>query len=205
MSRLLSFAFILLLSVPFSALALEGIGPRLTIVGIVENIQLTQKELFENVGGTIFLRVTNGQLVTVKIGKYTEIISEGKTSRNKLLPINITKNMQLRIRGLREGSAGLNASLIVVTNVALNPALSANGKVESIDAYGITVLTSSGTRQLYEITNETEINVSYIMTGKEGTTLIGKTALLTLNPNNGSQVRILRITDRAANGYDGRQ
>ncbi len=196
-----SFSFFLaslFVAIPLSALALEGIGPRLTIAGTIESTTFTEKELFENVGGTIYLRAkNNNQLITVRIGRYTEIISEGKSSRKKLLPINLTKGMDVRVRGMRDGVAGLNASLIVVTNISLNPVLSSAGKIEAIDPFGVTILTTSGERKLYEITNETEVNVSYVMTGKEGATLIGKTAILTLNPKNGSQVRILRITDKA--------
>ncbi len=200
MSRLSSLLVVasFLLVLPFSVFALEGIGPRLTVAGTIESVEFTQKQLFENVGGTVYLRVkSNNQLIKATIGQYTEIISEGKSSRKKLLPINLLKGMDVRIRGLRDGVAGLNASLIVVTNISLNPVLSSAGKIEALDAYGVTLLTPSGERKLYEITNETEVNVSYVMIGKEGATLIGKTAILTLNPKNGSQVRILRITDKA--------
>jgi len=190
----LSLGFCLIL-LPSSALALEGIGPRVTVTGTVQEIHMTDKQKFNQVGGEVIIKATNGQLVTVVLAKDSSIISEGKLSRRKpMVPANITIGMEVRVRGWRIDSKSLTASLFVVLNIELNPALSANGILQSIDGNTIKVLDQSGQTRTFAITNETEINVSYSLRGVDGMTFIGKQVLLTLNPLNNSQIRNLTLT-----------
>lgn len=187
-----------LLASPLSALALEGIGPRVTVTGTVVEVRISEKQAFEAEGGEFVIKATNGQLVTLIVTEDTQIISEGRLSRKNMTPVNIVKDMQVRVRGWRIDSKTLTASLFIIMNVELNPALSLNGTIQSIDDTTITILATDGRTGTYNITNETEVNISYILRGKDGLTLVGKQTLLTLNPNDRTQVRVLRITGNAA-------
>jgi hypothetical protein len=191
--RLLALSFVIVL-IPLSALALEGIGPRVTVTGAVEEIFITQKQSFDQEGGTILVRASNGQLVTVVLAKDTEIISEGRLSRKQLIPANITKNMQVRVRGWRVDSKTLTASLFIILNIQTNPSLSTSGTLQAINEDSIQVLTQDGKVHVYQVTNETDVNISFALRGMNGLTFIGKQVLLTLNPTNSSQVRVIRMT-----------
>jgi len=196
-SRLFLAASLLVFLLPSSALALEGIGPRVTVSGTVEGFLITPKQAFDQVGGEVVIKAVNGQLVTVIMDKDSIIISEGKLSRRKQMsPANITAGMDVRVRGWRIDSKSLTASLFVILNVQLNPALSANGILQSIENDKIKVLSQNGQVSEYFITNETEVTVNYILRSVDGMTFIGKQVLLTLNPRNNLQIRNLTITGK---------
>ena len=187
----------LALALPFVTFALEGIGPRVTVTGTVQEVRITPKQAFDEFGGEVVIKAVNGQLVTVIMNKDSIIISEGKLSRRKQMsPANITAGMDVRVRGWRIDSKSLTASLFVILNVQLNPALSANGILQSIENDKIKVLNQSGQVSEYFITNETEVTVNYILRGIDGMSFIGKQVLLTLNPRNNLQIRNLTITGK---------
>ncbi len=188
--------FLLLVGViilPESTFALEGIGPRVTVTGTVQEIHMTQKQKFDQIGGEIIMKAENGQIVTVILQDTAQIISEGRLSRKSLIPANIQLNMLVRARGWRVDSKSLTAALVIIQNIQLNPALSLNGVLQSIDGDNISVLSQDGQTRTFGITNETTVNISYELTGKSALSLIGKQVLLTLNPKDQSLVRILRI------------
>ncbi len=197
-SRLFLSVVFLALLLPSSAFALEGIGPRVTVSGTVEGFLITPKQAFDQVGGEFYLRATNGQLVTVVFTKETEIISEGRLSRKQLIPANITKDMSIRVRGWRVDSKTLTASLFIIQNIEMNPGLNANGTLQSIGNGSVSVLLPNGKVYTYAVTNETDVIVNFTLRGTEGLSLTSKQVLLTLNPTNTSQVRILRITGEKA-------
>lgn len=184
----------LLSSLPIAS-ALEGLGPRVTVTGTVLEVQLTEKQAFDKVGGTLVLKATNGQIVTIAITKDSEIISEGRLSRKLLVPSNIEAGMQVRARGWRSSTSSITASLIVLLSIEANPDLSGNGTISSIGDNAVTLLSQDGKARTYRITNESEINISYSVFGFRGLSLIGKKAVLTLNPTDAGAVRILRISD----------
>ena len=177
-----------------SAFALEGIGPSITVTGTVATITITAQQDWDEYGGELTLTATNGQGVTVVFTKDTQIIAEGRLSRKPLLPKDIMKGMSVRVRGRRLDSGSLTASLFIIQNVSLNPQLSANGTLTAIDGSTISVLQADGKTHVYSLTNETEVNISYTIRGATGLSLIGKKVLLTLNPSNNTQVRVLRIS-----------
>ncbi len=179
---------------PLGASALEGIGPRVTVTGIVQEVRISQKQAFDQVGAEVVVKATNGQLVTMVITSDTQIVSEGKLSRRQMIPADIVVGMQVRVRGWRVDSQTLTASLFIVMNVSLNPALSDNGILQSINGGNITVLGQDGLVRSYSITNETEVNINYALNGADAMSLIGKQVLLTLNPTDPTQLRIIRVT-----------
>lgn len=179
---------------PVSALALEGIGPRVTVTGVIASIVVSQEQKFQEFGGEMTVTADNGQAVTVILQKETKIISEGRMSRKEILPINLTKDMQVRVRGWRLGTDSLTASLIILENIELNPVLSTSGVLQSIDSAGITVLGQDHQVRTFTVTAETDVSINYDLRGLEGLSLIGKEVLLTLNPQNGSLLRSIRIT-----------
>jgi hypothetical protein len=191
-----------LLLLPASGFALEGIGPRVTVVGTVESVQLSDTQMFDQVGGEYVVTARNGQKVTVVLQDDAKIISEGRMSRKSLLPVNVVPGMQVRVRGWRVSSNALTASLVIIVNIELNPALSVNGILQSVTENQITVLTQDGQSRSYDITSGTEINVNYSLNGNDGLTLIGKQAILTLNPLDSTQVRIVRITGNPTPVFD---
>ncbi len=193
-SRLVSFAILTSMLFPTSAFALEGIGPRITVTGIVQEVRISKDQAFEKVGAEIIIKATNGQLVTVVLTKDSTIMSEGRMSRKTMIPVNITVGMQVRVRGWRANSDSLTASLFIIMNIALNPVLSQNGVLTAVDGNKITVLGVDGQSRSFTLTNETEVSINYTLYGTNAVTLLGKQALLTLNPNDSSLVRILRIT-----------
>ncbi len=181
------------LALPISALALEGIGPRVTITGTVDSVQISEKQSFSEEGGQLVVTASNGQKVTVVLQDTATIISEGRLSRKQLLPVNIMQGMQVRVRGWRVDSNTISASLVIIMNIELNPVLSLNGTLQAIDGGKITVLSQDGVTRVFNVTNETEINLTYTARGTNGLTLVGKQLLLTLNPLDQTQVRIIRI------------
>lgn len=193
-SRLLPLALAITVLVPVSAFALEGIGPRVTVVGTVTEVRISQQQAFSEEGAEIVITARNGQTVTIVLTKETQILSEGRLSRKRMIPVNIVVGMQVRARGWRVGTDSLTASLFVISNIELNPVLSQNGILQSIDGNKITVLSPDGKNRTYTVTNETEVNLNYTVSGTDALTLIGKQVLLTLNPNDTSLVRIIRIT-----------
>lgn len=197
LTKLLPIAVATAILLPLSASALEGIGPRVTITGTVEKATVTEKNVFDEFGGEFIIRATNGQAVTIVMNKETEIISEGRLSRKQLLPINIQEGMKVRVRGWRVGTDALTANLFIIQNIELNPVLAANGTLQSMSDTSISILEADGQTHSYSITNETEVNINYTLYGKEGLSLIGKQALLTLNPDNRSLIRVLRITGKS--------
>lgn len=197
-TRLLLLSTLLTSLLPISASALEGIGPRVTLTGTVQEVRITDKQKFNEVGGELVIKASNGQIVTVVLQDTVEIISEGRLSRKQLLPVNITPNMMVRVRGWRVDSKSLTASLVIIVNIQLNPALSMNGTLQSIDGNTISVLSQDGQTRAFKVTNETQVSISYDLTGTDALSLLGKQVLLTLNPIDQSYVRILRITGRPA-------
>ena len=193
-ARLLPIALSAAILLPVSAFALEGIGPRVTVTGTVQEVHITPKQAFDQIGGELIIKAENGQIVTVVLQDTVQIISEGRLSRKALIPANIQPNMLIRVRGWRVDSKSLTAALVIIQNIQLNPALSLNGILQSIDAGKISVLSQDGQTRMFNITNETTVNISYELTGKDALSLLGKQVLLTLNPNDTSLVRILRIT-----------
>lgn len=193
-SRLISVFTVVATLLPASALALEGIGPRVTVTGIVQEVRITKEQAFAEEGAEIVLKATNGQIVTLVFTKDTRIITEGRLSRKDMIPANISVGMQLRVRGWRINSNTMTSSLVVIMNIALNPVLSQNGVLTAIDGATITVLGVDGKSRQYTVTNETEVSLNYTLYGTNGLTLIGRQVLLTLNPTNASLVRIMRIT-----------
>ncbi len=193
LSPLLSLVVTLVL-LPSSALALEGIGPRVTVTGTVQEVRLTEKQKFDQVGGTLIVKASNGQIVTIILQDMVQITSEGRLSRKALIPSNITPGMLVRVRGWRIDSQSLSASLIIIQNIQLNPILSLSGILQSIDGDKISVLLQDGQSRMFTVTNETVVNLSYELSGASALQLTGKQVLLTLNPENSSLVRILRIT-----------
>lgn len=187
---LLSVAILL----PVTAFALEGIGPRVTVTGTVQEVHQTQKQKFDEIGGELIIKATNGQIVTVIIQDTAKIISEGKSSRKSLITSNIQPNMLVRVTGWRVDSKSLTASLVIIQNIETNPSLSLSGTLESIEGNVIKVLSDDGKTRSLKITNETRISISYELTGSDALSLLGKQVLITLNPNDASLVRILRIT-----------
>lgn len=194
MRRLLLSAGLISLLIPAATFALEGIGPRVTITGTVEEVSITDKEAFQEYGGQYVVKAQNGQLVKVALHKDTQIISEGRLSRRYLLPVNISKDMQVRIRGWRVGSDSITASLVIIMNIELNPVLSQHGTIQSIDGDTIVVQAPDGLSRTFSVTNETEVNINFTARGTEALTLVGKKVLLTLNPQDATQIRVLRVT-----------
>jgi hypothetical protein len=199
MRKLLGTLLLVSILVPSSALALEGRGPRVTITGSVEEVRITDKQKFNQEGGEFVIRASNGQLVTVILGTESdyEIISEGRLSRKYLVPSDVVVGMQVRVRGWRVNSNTLNGSLFIITNIELNPQLTTSGTVQEVGANTITVLLTNGESKTYEVTNDTQVQLSYTLTGPSALSLTGKVALLTLSPYNPNQVRIVRITGDA--------
>ncbi len=193
-SKLISFAVALSAIIPSSAFALEGIGPRVTVTGIVEQINISSEQAFSEEGGEIVLKATNGQTVNIVLTKDTQIISEGRLSRKYMIPANVVKGMQVRVRGWRVNSNSLTASLLVIMNIELNPVLSQNGVLTAINGNQVTILSADGQNRTYSVTNETEVNINYTLYGADALTLVGKQVLLTLNPSNPTLVRIIRVT-----------
>ena len=185
--------------IPFSASALEGTGPRIFVTGTIQEIRITKKQAWDEKGGELTVKATNGQLVTVVIQDTATIISQGRLSRKSLLPGDLRTGMMVRTNGWRVDSKTITASLVIILNVELNPALSANGTIQSIDTAGITVLSQDGVIRTFKVTNETQVNISYDLYGPDGLTLLGKQALMTLNPDDSSMIRVLRITGAKVN------
>ncbi len=179
---------------PSAAFALEGIGPRVTVTGTVLEVRISEKQAFDEEGGEVVIKAANGQIVTAVLTKDTQITSEGRMSRKYLLPVNIKQDMQIRVRGWRVDSKSLTASLFIIMNIELNAALSQNGVIQSIEKDKVTILTANGTNRTFTVTNETEVNLNYTLHGASALTLVGKQALLTLNPNDTTLVRIIRVT-----------
>ncbi len=193
-SRLFPILLSLAIALPATALALEGIGPRVTVTGTVQEIHQTAKQKFDQIGGELILKATNGQIVTVPIQDTAKIISEGRLSRKSLIVENIQPNMLVRVVGWRVDSKTVSAALIIIQNIELNPVLSLSGVLQSIDGNTISVLTDDGKTRTLTVTNETTVSISYELSGGEALSLVNKQVLLTLNPLNSSLVRILRIT-----------
>lgn len=179
---------------PATAFALEGIGPRVTVTGTVVEVHMTDKQKFDQIGGELIIKATNGQIVTATIQETARIISEGRLSRKSLITANIQPGMLVRVVGWRIDSKTLSASMIIIQNIELNPILSLNGILQSISGNSISVLTSDGKTRIFTITNETTVSISYELTGPEALSLLNKQVLLTMNPNNNSNIRILRVT-----------
>ncbi len=179
---------------PVTALALEGIGPRVTVTGTIQEIHISKEQKFKESGAELILLANNGQVVTVVVQDTATIASEGRLSRKLLTPANLSVNMQVRVRGWRVDSKTLTASLVMITNIELNPVLSLSGILQSVQDNKITVLSPDAKTRTLTVTNETQVSVSYDLTGTRGLSLIGKQVLLTLNPVDPTLVRIMRVT-----------
>lgn len=179
--------------VPVTAFALEGIGPRVTVQGTIEEIRISAQNKWDEYGGEMTLKATNGQNVTIIFQKDTKIISEGRLSRRILLPSDIKLKTRVRITGLRQDTNTIKASLFVITNIETNAVLAGNGTIESINGSTINMVLSNGEKKTFSVTNETEVILNYTIWGANGLTFTGKYVHYTMNPDNTSQIRILRI------------
>lgn len=195
-SRLIPVAISAAMLFPFAASALEGIGPRVTVTGVVQEVRMTEKQKFDQVGGELIVKATNGQIVTVVLQDTVKIISEGKLSRKSMITANIQPNMLIRTVGWRVDSKTLSASLVIIQNIELNPVLSLSGVLQEINGNVITVLSDDGKTRTLKITNETTVSISYELSGADALSLLNKQVLLTLNPIDSSLVRILRVTGK---------
>ncbi len=196
-SRLLLLSFSAVIFLPVTSFALEGIGPRVSVTGTVVEVRMTEKQRFDQIGGELIIKATNGQIVTATIQDTARIISEGRLSRKSLITANVQAGMLVRVVGWRVDSKTVSASMVIIQNIELNPVLSLSGILQSIDGKSITVLTSDGKTRTFAVTNETTVSISYELSGAEALSLLQKQVLLTLNPNNSSSVRILRITGKS--------
>lgn len=192
--RFFALSLLALFLIPTSAFALEGIGPRIFVTGTIQEIRITEKQAFNQIGGELTVKATNGQLVTVVLLDAANIISEGRLSRKSMIPSDLRTGMLIRTNGWRVDSKTISASLVIVLNVALNPVLSSNGIIQSIEGSSVSILCQDAVVRTFKVTNETQVNVSYDLQGSDGLTLIGKQAYVTVNPDDSSLIRILRIT-----------
>jgi len=192
-------ASLFILLIPSSTFALEGSGPRIFVTGTIQEIRITKKQAWDEKGGELTVKATNGQLVTIVLQDIVKIISEGRTSRKSLLPTDLRVGTIIRANGWRVDSKTITASLVIILNIELNPGYSANGVVQSVDASSITILGQDAVVRTYKVTNETEVNISYVLQGPVGLSLVGKQAIMTLNPDDTTMVRILRITGNQVN------
>jgi hypothetical protein len=183
------------LMLPSLAFALPGVGNRLTIAGTIQQVTLTEQQRFDQWGGEVVVKATNGQNVTVLLQKGTKIISEGRTSRKKARPIDLNIGMTVRITGLRLSGDSLSASVVVITNVERNPVLAANGIITAVGDSSITILQANGQTQTYSLNIDTQVVAEYSVYGKDGLTFVGKQALITLNPDNEGQAKIIRVRE----------
>lgn len=191
----LGLASISVFLLPTLTFALPGVGNRLTVAGTIERVTITADQKFNGWGGEVVLRATNGQAVTVVMNKYTRIISEGRTSRKEARPVDLKVDMTVRITGLRLGTDSMSASVVIVTNVERNPVLAANGIITAVGTDSVTILNQSGKPQTFSVNIDTQIVVDYSLYGTSALTFIGKQALITINPDNSSQAKIIRIRE----------
>ena len=187
-------SFVASLLFPSVTLALAGIGPRVSVEGTVQEIRVSEKQKWNEKGGEIILKATNGQIVTIVLHDNVSITSEGRMSRKLLLPVNITKGMLLRVRGWRVDTQSLTANLVVIVNIEKNPVLSLNGVLQTINGSKITVLGQDGIVRPFTLTAETNVVIGYELKGADALSLINKQVLLTLNPEDSSLVRVIRVT-----------
>ncbi len=190
-------SFLAAVALPSLALALPGIGPRITIEGELDSpLIFTPQQEFDRVGGIIELKASNGQTVTVKLQEYTRIIFEGRNSHKDIRPTDLSTGMYLRIRGWRQGSDSMTASLIVITNLANTASLNDNGTILSIVGNSVTVQLSSGQQRTFTVNAATDVQVAYASNGIEALSLVGKNAQITLNPQDHTQIKTLIVTGR---------
>lgn len=204
-TKLVLLSFLATVLVPTSAFALEGIGRRVNVVGVVKSTQFTTVQKADGNGGILQALAANGQMVTVTMDPYTKVMREGSSSRRELKTTDIANNMQIRFTGVRKGTAEVAASLIIIQNIETTPQLTINGTIVSINQSSITVVGSNGAVVMYDINGDTEININYQVFGMEALSLIGKDVFISLNPQDLKQAKILRITAKAKTNtiYDG--
>ncbi len=181
---------------PVLAFALPGVGPRVTLDATVLEVRLTEEQRFDKEGGEFLLRADNGQEIVVVLRENARIITEGRSSRKKAIPSDVRPGMTVRVQGWRVDTSSVTASLVVITNLENNPGLSGNGVLQSVGESSVTILLQSGESRTLTVTNETEVHAEYEMRGTEGLTFAGKSATFTVNPDNPSLLRVLRIGGR---------
>lgn len=191
----LAAASLTFLMLPSLAFALPGVGNRLTIAGTIKQVTITDQQRFDQWGGQLVMTATNGQDVTIILQKGTKIVSEGRTSRKKARPIDLTVGMHLRITGLRLSGDSLSASVVIITNVEKNPVLAANGIITAVGASSVTIQNQGGQSQTFSVNNDTQIIAEYSLYGSDALTFIGKQALITINPDDETQAKIIRIRE----------
>jgi hypothetical protein len=179
---------------PALGFALEGVGPRVSLQGSVQEVNLTDEQRFTQHGGELVITANNSQTVTVVIGRNTKIIMEGRSSRKQPIPDDIRPDMTVRVVGTRLGTDSVNASLIVITNIQKNPALNGNGIIQSITDDSVTLLLPDGTTKTLAVDSNTEVKVNYSIRGARGMTLIGKQAIYTVSLGDRNTVNILTVT-----------
>ncbi len=180
-------------AIPASAFALEGSGPRASVTGTIQELRITDAQKFNEMGGEAVIKSTNGQLVTVLFEKESKIITEGRLSRKNFVPSDLRTTMSVRVSGRRVDSKTLIVTLLTIINAELNPILSGNGTLQSVNGNAVTLVMSNGEMKTFTLTNETEVYISYTIWGPSGLSLLGKSVQFTLNQTDLSQLRILRI------------
>lgn len=194
MKKLLATALTSSLLVPFSAFALEGLGPRVSLSGEITAVSITEEQLFMDEGAEITVVAENGQTVKVIIEDSTNIVTEGRLSRKKARPRDLTVGMHVRVRGWRLGTDSLTASLITVTNVELNPALSGNGVIQSFDGSTVTLVTTDGRTLSFVVEDDTDVHMTYTLKGATALSPVGKQAFFSVSPTATTRLKVLRLT-----------
>ncbi len=197
MKKILSSLTALSFLVPALAFALPGIGPRVTVDAVILEVRITEQQKFDKEGGEFLLQTQDGQTIVAVLGENAKIITEGRSSRKEAIPSDLKVGMAVRVRGWRIDESSVTASLFVITNIQNNPGLTGNGIVQAVGDSTLTVLLSSGESRTLNVTKETEVNVNYELRGIEGLSLVGKAVSYTVNPEDPSLLRVIRITGRS--------
>ncbi len=185
--------------VPVTAFALAGIGPRVAFEGTVQSLTITPDQESKEMGGVMTVLATNGQTVTVTLSDDARILFEGRRRSNRYKPADILTDMSVRISGYRLGTNTVIGSLVTILNIEKTATLTYNGTIQNISSTNMTIVLDNGETRTVTLTNETEVNINYQLFGPTALSFIGKHVFLTLNPQDTTQVRIMRITGKSTN------
>lgn len=194
LSTTASLFVVLAMLVPASAFALDGIGPRVAVEGTVQSITITKDQAVKEQGGSMIVLAKNGQLVKVDITENAIILFEGKRRRTAFKPADILEGMSVRLRGWRTGTDSTQAAQITILNLEKSSSLTYSGTVDDITPTTVKMRLGNSDSRTFTLTTETEVNVSFQAFGPSGLSLIGRNIDVTLNPQDLTQVRIIRIT-----------
>ena len=198
-TKLVLLSFLATVLVPTSAFALDGIGRRVNVIGTVKSTEFNATQKADGNGGILMVLAANGQMVKVTMDPYTKVMREGSSSRRELKTTDIAANMQIRFNGVRKGIDEVAASMVIIQNIETTPQLTQNGTIVSINQSSVTIVVSNGAVNTYNINSDTEININYQVFGMEALSLIGKDVFISLNPQDLTQAKILRVTAKAKN------